>query len=201
MIDKHHFTFINKDASNIDAKEHLTAATSHAQSVTWSLRPRKTNTQKPKRPPSTKTFPSRNKDYGFAIIVPDPYVDDIDDDRVASQEPLADYRTLLVRKLSSNDPASDSVLHEQLDPFLSLAGPTDLYERNLLHYCMCCSYSLDCHLCRLLMQSQISSPPQRFCTELKANHSTAQYASEPQCSSNDAASGFNAFFFPQRCTD
>lgn len=58
-----------------------------------------------------------------------------DGDGLNMQNSRADLKPVPMRKISLSDPTSDSVLHEQLDPFLSLAGSTTLYERDLLHYC------------------------------------------------------------------
>ncbi|KAG4438014.1 hypothetical protein IFR05_006515 [Cadophora sp. M221] len=134
MLDERQFTFINKDASNIDTKDHITAATSHAQLVTWSLRPRKLNSKKPKQPLSNKSPTSRNKNYGFELLLPVLSDDGFDGDGRDFRNSGTDPKPVLMRKISLSDPTSDSVLHEQLDPFLSLAGSTTLYERNLLHY-------------------------------------------------------------------
>ncbi|KAL5317284.1 hypothetical protein ACEPPN_014379 [Leptodophora sp. 'Broadleaf-Isolate-01'] len=134
MLGKGQFTFINKDASNIDTKDHVTAATSHAQLVTWSLRHRKLNSKKPRRPHWNKSLASRNKNYGFQLLMPIVSNEESDGDGLNMQNSRADLKPVPMRKISLSDPTSDSVLHEQLDPFLSLAGSTTLYERDLLHY-------------------------------------------------------------------
>ncbi|KAH9224878.1 hypothetical protein DL95DRAFT_452609 [Leptodontidium sp. 2 PMI_412] len=116
MLGKGQFTFINKDASNIDTKDH------------------KVEPQETKAAHSNKSLASRNKNYGFELLMPVVSNEESDGDGLNMQNSRADLKPVPMRKISLSDPTSDSVLHEQLDPFLSLAGSTTLYERNLLHY-------------------------------------------------------------------
>lgn len=132
--------WINKDATNLDAKDHLQDANSHAQYVTWKRR---------RRHPGPHEGPVlTSRSYG----IPDRYK------FLGAQEgeggvKFPGFQSFLKRYplsrqqatsfYTTSNPCSDSCLLDMLDPFMPLAQETRTQDRRLLHFCKQYSFPED----------------------------------------------------------
>ncbi|PVH86550.1 hypothetical protein DL98DRAFT_650002 [Cadophora sp. DSE1049] len=125
MADVCQFAWVNKNASNIASKDHITIANSHAQVVTWSQR----------RQHSARNSKKSTCNKRLACRKPSPPVQQLKEKSKAGKDPhLSKSQVHRLPAYVPINPTCDSIFIEQLDPFISLAAKTTPHERNLLHY-------------------------------------------------------------------
>ncbi|KAK0121626.1 hypothetical protein ONS95_009914 [Cadophora gregata] len=122
MADVCQFAWVNKNASNIASKDHITIANSHAQVVTWSQRRQ-----------LAANYSKRSTHKRLACCKSSPPAEQIKAINKARKQRPKPQVSVSAAVIPGN-PACDSIFVEQLDPFISLAAKTTPHERNLLHY-------------------------------------------------------------------
>lgn len=124
MADVCQFAWVNKNASNIASKDHITIANSHAQVVTWSQR----------RQQSARNLKKSTYNKRLACRKPSSPVQHAKEKSKARKDAHLSGRQVALPAHIPSNPNCDSIFVEHLDPFVSLAAKTTPHERNLLHY-------------------------------------------------------------------